>query len=268
MIGSSHVDPARTALRCLRAVLLALVLGLLPGAVASRAQPSPMMERLRQTQALAFGLQFIDFAYDGASEPDVLFDFRNPAFGLAYHRSNIAGTVALGFQEGDGTARRPDLRLFDAALMTWGEWVPLDRLARPRVQAFVPVVLHSTYRRVDERNTEDGFENTYAVTVLGLGAGAGLHARPTRRAVLSVQATPAFGMATRAFDSGLGSSWLVNVEAGVYVGPVAGRFGLVLGYRYRRQVWNVGASGLLEGVADDLFDYRGRYHLVRLGLTW
>lgn len=263
MIGlPSPRNPARAA------ALLALIGSLLAGVADGLAQPNRMMDRLRQTQSLALGVQAIDFAYDGESAPDVLYDFQNPAFGLVYRRSNIAAAAALGFQDGDGTALNPDLRLLDVSLMTWGEWVPLDRLAVARFQAFVPVALHSTYRRVDERNPDDGFDNTYAVTVLGLGAGAGFHSQPSRRTLLTVQATPAIGMATRAFDSGIGSSWLVNAEAELLVGPLAGRFGLVLGYRFRWQVWNVGASGLLENVADDLFDYRGRYHLVRVGVTW
>lgn len=240
--------------------------GYVPEAAAQTVRPGA--NRLEQAHALSIGLHAIDFEYNGDADPDFLFTFQNPAIGLVYTQSNLQASVALGYQDGDGTEQTGDLRLIDVAFMTWGTWAPFSPDAEAAFRFFIPIALHSAYRRIDERNAEDGPENSFNVTVLGLGAGAGFSSRLGRQALLTMQAMPAAGVATRSFDSALGSSWLVNADAEVRLGPFVDRFGLVLGYRFRFQSWNVAASDIFGEQAGEFFDYRGLHHTLRIGVLW
>ncbi len=222
-------------------------------------------DRERPVQAVWLGYYLIDFDFDGDAEPLFSFEFDDPAYGLVYSRPNFLVTFAYGEQRAG--ADREGLRLVDLSLSTWGE-LHLAGLATGRTRVFVPIVLATNYRRVapSGRNAE-GLE-AFNVTVLGLGAGLGL-AHPIGENVrFEARAHPVFGLASSSFVDALGTARLLDADAQVHLGRLFGRVGLSLGYGFRSQFWNVNASNLFPDVTDELFDYKGRHHLFRMGVNW
>lgn len=240
---------------------VAMLLGFVPRP--SQAQRlSYGADRARTVQSLALAYTWIDFAYNGGDEePPISFNFAGPAYGLAFTRPNFLASLAVD-EVGSGR------RVLDAALFTWGELYPLPRLAEGRFRLYVPIALHSGYRRVVDRSSDNEFDTSFSVTVLGLGAGAGASGRLGEHVIVEGRATPVIGLATREFDGSIGSTRLFDADVQAHLGPLVGRFGLSLGYGFRVQVWNLRASDLFAEVVDDLYDYRGARHTVRIGVNF
>jgi len=257
--------------RYLSLVLVLLVVGL--------ARPSPLcaqlfsfeVEQPRPVQSLAAGYFLIDFTYDGDDLPAFTFNVDEPAYGLVYTRPQFLVTAGIGGQEagqqpGDVVAADTvDLRLVDLSLTTWAEVQVLPEMTGS-TRLIVPIVLHSNYRRVAPRG-DDTLLEAFNVTVLGLGTGLGL-SRELGRGLFDARVHPIIGLATTSLGDALGSARLLDAHVQLFSPPLAGRFGLSLGYTFRTQVWNVDASDLLEEFTGDLFDYRGQMHLLRAGLSW
>ena len=219
-----------------------------------------------EAPSLALSYHAVDFAYVGAADADLRFDFRAPVLGLTYTRPGLHVAAAYGRQDAGETAAAAALRYVDLSLVTWGAWRPLEATRTERFDWFVPVALHSNYRLVAERESEQ--DNTFSVTMLGLGTGAGAYVTIQPAARLHLRTTPGVGFATRSLDGAPGVAWLFDTDAELRLGPVVGRWGLTLGYRYRWQRWNLTSSGLLREVGSDLFDYREHRHVLRVGLVW
>lgn len=219
----------------------------------------------RPIEAVSAGYFLIDFAFDGDEEPLFSFDFDGPAFGLAYSRPNFLATLAYGEQNAD--ADEEGLRLIDFSLTTWGAAYLAGTGTGP-TQLFVPIVLFAHLRRVSPTGRDIPEIEAFNVTVVGLGAGLGLSQALGRGSRFEARAHPGLGLASSAFVESFGSSWLVVADAQLHLGPLFGRYGLSLGYAFRHQVWNINVSDLFPAISDELFDYRSRQHLVRLGLHW
>ncbi len=227
---------------------------------AAVAQPGPFAER--PPQAISAGFFLIDFTFDGDVRPDPVFDFTDPAFGLTYARPNLFASVAFGSQSGaEGDA---DRRLFDFSAFLWGEVQPFRFEEESRARFFVPVALHSGYRRVSRQGADDNLLDAYEVSVLGLGAGAGFEIQG-RNVRVEGRALPVIGLASQSFGSSSGLSTLFDADLQVHLGPLANGLGITLGYGFRLQRWNPGGSGLQSG---DFFDYSGSQQLFRAGVNW
>ncbi|GIV59373.1 MAG: hypothetical protein KatS3mg043_0462 [Rhodothermaceae bacterium] len=212
------------------------------------------------SQALTVGYYGVRFSFDGTVRPDPTFDFDGPVAGISYARPNFFAALAFGEQRTEGE----DRRLLDVNLMLWGEVEPFVFEEGSRVRFFVPVALHSGFRRVSRPGTDDGLLDAFEFSVIGLGGGVGFRlAGP--RVVLEARALPAVGLALRSFGDTTGLSTFVDADVQVHLARLAGRFGLTAGAGYRRQTWNAGGSGFL---ANDFFDYRGSQQFFRIGANW
>jgi hypothetical protein len=239
--------------------LLAMALPGLTPHVAS-AQPHAFAEG--PTQAVSAGFFLIDFTFAGDVRPDPVFDFTEPAFGLTYARPNFFATFAFGNQS--GAAGEDDLRLLDFSMLVWGEVEPFRFEKESRARFFVPIALHSGYRRVSRQGARDNLLDAFEVSVLGLGGGAGFEVRG-KGVRVEGRALPVIGLAFRSFGNSTGLSTFFDADLQVHLGPFADAFGLTLGYGFRLQRWNPGGSGLVSG---DFFDYSGSQQLFRVGVNW
>ena len=252
------------------ALLAAILLGL--GPQTSEAQRfSYGADRARTVQSLTFRYSWVDFEYNGdEAAPPISYAFRGPVYGVVFTRPNFYASIAIGNDDRAASAGVParDRQMLDAALFTWGALSPFPRFAEGRYRLFIPILLHSGYRRVSDINVEEGFDTNFTVTSLGLGAGVGFSGELSERVIVEGRAAPVIALATREFDSGLGSARLFDADVQAHIGPLAGRFGLSVGYGVRAQVWNLRGSDLFENAVADLYDYRGTQHTFRVGVNF
>lgn len=250
--------------------LMLLGLLLLPAPQAASAQMFTYgMREDGPTQSLSAAYTLIDFSYNGDAEPSALFAFSEPVYGVAYTRPNFHATFAYGTQPpAAGSLDAREMRLLDASLTTWGELNLMPGAVAEGGRLFVPIAIHSNYRRVSPEGSENSLADAFNVTVLGLGVGAGFEGRFGDRVVLEARALPVIGLALRQFNDSAGSARLLDTDVQLHLGRLIDRFGLSVGYGFRTQVWNVSASELLAEADEDFFDYRGRQHTFRVGVNW
>ncbi len=231
-------------------------------AAPARAQMfSYAVQRPQAVRSLSFAYVMIDFDYRGGGEPPARFDYAAPAYGLLYSQPNLRASVAYG-RDTDAGGR--ELRLLQASISTWGNlW-----LTNRTTGLAVPIGIVSNYRRVVPEGSEDSLVDGFNVTVLGLGAGLSYAAEFSDHVSAVARAMPSIGLALHAFGDTAGSSYLFDGIVEIKAIEIADRFGVSVSYGYRAQVWNVGASELLIGQTDDLFDYVGSEHTISLGLNW
>ncbi len=217
-------------------------------------------------QSLSVGYLLIDFEFDGDERPLFVFDFVEPAYGLVYSRPHFLVTFALGDQSADGEGHEA-LRLLDVSFTTWGE-LRLAGMSAGRSRAYIPIALFSNHRRVSPQGSASSLLDAFNVTVLGLGAGLGLESVLGETVLFEARANPILGFATSSLTDAFGSAYLIDADAQLHLAQLFGAVGLSLGYSFRLQVWNVNTSNLFPDATDELFDYKGRYHLFRVGINW
>ena len=222
------------------------------------------VDRPQAVQSLSIGYHVIDFRHDGDSDPSVRFDYGAPAYGVVYTRPNVRASLSYGRESRQGGA---DLRLLQAAIMTWGDlWRGGRRGADSGFS--VPIALLTNYRRVAPEGSEDSLVDAFNVTVLGIGAGLSFAAPMGKKLRLAARAVPGIGLALRAFGDSAGSSYLLDGVLQLDSLRLIERFGLSASYGFRAQAWNVGASELIGEELDDLFDYSGTEHVISIGFNW
>ena len=217
-------------------------------------------------QSLSVGYFLIDFEFDGDERPLFVFDFVEPAYGLVYSRPHFLVTFALGDQSADGEGHEA-LRLLDVSFTTWGE-LRLAGMSAGRSRAYIPIALFSNHRRVSPQGSPSSLLVAFNVTVLGLGAGLGLERVLGETVLFEARHSRILSFATGALSDCFGSAYLIDADAQVHLAQLFGAVGLSLGYSFRLQVWNVNTSNLFPDATDELFDYKGRYHLFRVGINW
>lgn len=242
----------------------ALMLLWIPGA-ASAQMFTYGGDRSGPSQSLAVGYYLINFEFDGDEEPTPSFDFVDPAYGFVYSRPNFLVTFAFGNQgAGDG---RDELRLVDASFFVWGGFQLLRGDQERRVSLYIPILLHSSYRRVSRDAPDDEFLDAFDFAVIGLGSGLGFRGGG-KGWVVEARATPILGLAVRSFGDTTGSARILDTDVQIHFDSLFSQFGLTLGYGYRLQAWNIGASNLFPNITNDLFDYSGNQQLFRVGINW
>jgi hypothetical protein len=227
-----------------------------------RGRPGP-------AQSLSVTYSDIDFTYNGSGTPIPSFAYSAPAIGVVYTRPNFLASVSFGSQAAAvGSEDTRSRKLLDASVTTWGDVFRLGRLGSGAGRFYIPIALHSNYRRVAPEGEENSLVEAFNVTVLGLGSGAAFEGAVGKRAFLQARLMPVIALALRSFGDAGGHSRLVDGDFLVHVGPLVRQFGVTFGYGVRAQVWDLGSSELLVGLTDDLFDYRGVQHSVRVGVSW
>ena len=222
----------------------------------------------RPIQSLSVGYTVIDFSFDGDGEPSPSFEFSQPLYSVVYTRPSFIISVGYGTQDpANPSVDDRQVRMLDLGLSTWGRIMLTGRSAGAS-RVFVPIVLHSNYRRVAPEGEEDSLTDSFNMTVLGLGAGLGYIGNLGGKVTLEARATPIIGLAIRSFGDTRGSSRLFDGDVQLHFGPLLNGFGLSLGYGFRAQAWNISASDLIPNSRNDLFDYKSLQHTFRVGVNW
>ncbi len=229
------------------------------------------------TQTISFGYHWIDFTYNGddaSVSPN--FTFVEPALGLVYSRPNLYASVAFGSQDAPQGNASPgltdpqeSLRLIDVAFSTFGG-LPIPGLTEAsRTTVFIPIVLHSSYRRVRlENDRDDVITEDFNFTVLGIGTGLAVRSELGPAVRFYARATPIIGLALRSFGDTTGRATRVEADAQLYIGRLIQGVGLSIGYRYGLTSWNTSASDLFPNISDQFFDYNGSHHIFNIGFNW
>lgn len=270
--ASSRSSAARALVRA------AILLALLPwpfrsaGAQMFSYNPDPP----RAVQSASFTYTAVSFRYAGDGTPSPSFAFEAPLYGATYTRPNFHVTFGYGRDERPGPTSGcepdpcppsvTDLRMLDASITTWGEVRIAGTPAGSRL--FIPIAVHTGFRRVAPDGLEDSLVDAFNITVLGIGTGVGSALELGEGLRLEARATPMIGLALRAFGEAAGSSRLFDGHVQLHAPALIGRFGLSAAYGLRAQAWNVSASQLFPDTQDDLFDYTGMLHALSLGLNW
>lgn len=255
-------------LRLLAASLaLCLLAGFLPrnGAAQVLSFNAPVQPEF---QSVSVGYFLIDFEHTGDGTPDFLFNFDEPLYGIVITRPSFFISLGFGEQTADVAAdtTQDDLRMTDFSIYTWAPLYIAPNHTR-NARLFVPITLHTNYRRVAPRS-EDTIFNAFNVTMLGLGAGIGANQAAGEWFLLEARVAPAVGVVTSSFGESLGFGSLLDADVQLHIGSIANRFGISLGYSYRRQIWNPNAPDFLPDLSREFFDYRGKQHLFRAGLNF
>lgn len=233
-------------------------------------------DRPRAVQSLSFGYTLVDFQFDGDGVPTRSFAFEGPLYGAVYTRPNFHVAFAYGSDErtravncepGACVPQNVDLRMLDAVLTTWGE-IRIAGDPGSGDRFFVPIALHSSYRRVAPEGAEDSLVDSFNITVIGLGTGVGFTKRLAEKVQLEGRATPIIGLALRAFGDSAGNSRLLDTHVQVHAVEIADRFGITAGYGFRAQLWDISASSLFPSTQNDLFDYTSTSHALSIGVNW
>lgn len=219
----------------------------------------------RAVRSVTVGLQTVDFQYAGSEQPAESFTFRSPAYAITLTQPNLLVSIAFADQAAEPTEDLRHLKLLDANLFFWGSFLSFDGSDHA---VYVPLLAHTGYRRVDEQRGGAPAIDAFSINTLGLGTGLAYRGRWSQAMQVSARATPVVGLSLRNFEGSVGSTRLFDADVQVHFGGVFGRFGLSAGYNFRVQNWNVDASDLFTDLTDELFDYRNRQHLVRVGLNW
>ncbi len=219
------------------------------------------------TSALSLATGRVVFSLTEA-DPAANFEFDDAVFGVVFSRQGVyasvvsgSGRSAIGFT--NGTSSPAELNLFDVNLAISGS---LFRDLTDQLPFYLPVMLHSTYRRI--KRSDSGAEFTvFEYTGLGLGAGVGVRTEGENWSI-DAHATPGIGIASRSFGNSTGSTLLFDGDVQFMMGPIFGRFGIALGYNYRWQSWRVGGPDAFDVAGSGRVTYSGGAHAVRVGVSW
>jgi hypothetical protein len=218
------------------------------------------------SQAAGVGVAFVSFEYTGSSSQEANFSFTNPAYGVVLSRPGLLAGFHRGTQD---TSAGEDLTFTEFGLLAFGSFRPFSPprgSSAGRLEPLIPLGVQTTYRRVS-RDLDTGTFNAFEFTVAAIGAGIGVQ-RETRSSLFVLRAMPMFGIAARSFGSDTGTSRIVDVDAELQLGPWSDRFGVMAGWGFRWQDWNLNASRLVTNANPDTFDYAGFVHSIRLGLIF
>ena len=205
----------------------------------------------------------IDFSFRPDQAPDVAFSYSDPAFGVFYSREGFVGRL----MRGSGTDQDGgDLVLVEGSVDVWGAFRPFRSTGDSNIDVFFPIGLHGDYRKVSKQD-EDINGSVFEVSVLALGAGAGLGI-PVGRGALSARSQPFIGIASRSFGSDTGSSLGYMVDLEWNLPEISSRFGAYLGWGYRWQRWLLGASAVFVQAESKHVEYRSAQHSFQVGLTF
>ncbi len=207
---------------------------------------------------LSVALVPVNFEFDHP-DPSVAFTFDDAVYGIVFTRAGLNASV----YRGSSTSSSRELDLFDVNLSILGELLK-DQLEGSPV--FVPIMLHSTYRRVRRIEANSEFA-AFEYTGIGLGAGIGLR-RQQGRIHATAHAIPGIGLATRSFGTSGGRTTLLDGDVQVALDRVFGRFGVILGYGFRWQSWRVGGPDAFDAAGAGKVTYDGINHALRVGLSW
>ena len=208
-------------------------------------------------------VSLIDFSFRPDQAPDVAFAYSDPAIGVFYSREGFVGRLMRGAgTDTDGG----DLTLVEGSVDAWAAFRPFQSTGESGIDVFFPVGLHGDYRKVSKQD-EDVSGSVFEVSVLALGAGAGLGI-PVGKGTINARSQPFIGFASRSFgtDSGSSAGYMVDLEWNLP--EISSRFGAYLGWGYRWQRWLLSASAVFAEAESRNVEYRSSQHSFQVGLTF
>jgi len=201
----------------------------------------------------------MEFWFDGDAPSETEFTFDGAAFGVFYNLEPLLVTFVRGEQSiGDNDK----LVLTDFALSGWMALRPFGDQKKGRFEFFLPVGLESDFRRI-KRIKDDTEIDAFEYTVVAAGVGVGLSAQ-VGKGLLSARGIPYYGIANRSFGTDTDTSAILHVVVDWVSATLNKRFGLNAGYSYRWQKWYSDAGD----ISGHSFDYVGKHHALRLGLSF
>ena len=198
----------------------------------------------------------IDFYFAGDESSFARYDYQGAAYGISYTTRSMRGLLVVG---GIGT----DQSLVDISVSGWG-MLDFSKSAVATTRLGVPIGLLVGWRRV---STPGDFE-PYGVSSIALGAGGSLQQEFNAVTRLSLRASPFAGITGSAMTDQVGFSWMAEGDMQLEIDEVIGDVGLLIGYTFRYQVWNVNGSSPFSDAVDENLDYNGRMHVFRAGVKF
>ncbi|NUN70095.1 MAG: hypothetical protein HUU02_10340 [Bacteroidetes bacterium] len=132
--------------------------------------------------------------------------------------------------------------------------LPLFPSARSKGNWFIPFMVSATYVRAQ---SPDAALEDFDVGSLGLGAGVKFK-RFTRDLGIEATAAVSLGYASEGFSTDYGTETALTGEVTIIL-PYVILEGVLLGYRYEQQEWNMNNNGL---------DYRRQHHGAVIGILF
>ena len=218
------------------------------------AQAQPLLPG-RQQHGLAPTVASIDFSYAGDNAPEARYDYGGIAYGLTY--SNRGSRFMILFGRAD-----PGHSVMSVSLSTWG-FVSFANVVRRQTRLGIPLGVMVTARRVTEGGSG---REAYRASNIGLGIGGALQHMLNRRTILYARVSPFAGITTSPLVDLVGFSWLTEADLQLEMEEVFRGIGLILGYSFRYQFWNLNGSGPFSESVDKNLDYRGFDHVLRAGI--
>ncbi len=232
---------------------LALSCAALCVTVSATAQPS-LLERGQH--GIAASILAIDFSYAGSGAPLSRYDYQGSAFGITYAGTRMRAIAAYGRQNANHD-------ILDVSLSLWGH-LPFADVTAGRMRFGIPVGFLVGWRRV----TKGANVEPYGVSSIGLGVGGALQQSFSQRAALYVRASPFIGFTSSQLVDQMGFSWSGEVDVQLDIDEAVGWVGLLAGYTFRYQFWNVNGSGPFSEAVDENLDYHGHMHVLRAGIKF
>lgn len=201
----------------------------------------------------------VDFYFDGSAPSEVAFAFDGMAYGLFYNREPLLVSYVMGAQD---IGLNDRLVLTDFSVSGWTPVRPFGMGNGKSVDVFIPFGIETDYRRI--KRTQNNVEiDAFEYTVIAAGGGLGFST-----ALLSGQLAGRglgyYGIATRSFGNNTDASAILDLNLDWSSKRITNRFGLQVGYGYRWQKW----YSDMGDITGDSFDFVGKHHSFRLGLSF
>ncbi|MCY4159964.1 MAG: hypothetical protein OXE92_10985 [Bacteroidetes bacterium] len=234
-----------------RCRILLLITLLILGCVDVMAQEG-FFQRSRHAAAFNFGR--INHEYVGAADLIQSYEYQGVAFGLSYIGPQLRAAGLFARTDDSGT-------FVDLSATAW--LLPsFVKVERGNTTIAVPIGFLIAWRRVAPGNDVAPF----GANAIMFGGGASLLHSLSQRARFELRAMPLAGITGSEIADAVGFSWAVDSEALVKIADIFSSLGLVIGYTFRYQFWNVNGSTGFSDAVDELYDYAGSVQTISMGI--
>ncbi|MCY4000209.1 MAG: hypothetical protein OXF84_05290 [Bacteroidetes bacterium] len=205
---------------------------------------------------VAFTVGAIDHYYTGSVDIEQLLEYNGIGYGLSYIGPQLRAAGLYAQREGGG-------EFLDISGLGWLMPSSLKKDTQ-KTTIGIPIGFLIAWRRVTGSDDIVPF-NAQAIH---LGAGGALIHHLNQHTRLDLKMIPLLGVTgTRDADS-VGLSWAADVDVFLTVLDVFSDVGLMIGYTFRYQTWNINGSRVFSEVVDEAYDYAGTVQTVTAGVRF
>ena len=208
----------------------------------------------RGTQGGGLSIGMIDHAYVGSDATGGGYEYQGIGLGLSYVGNQLRASLLFD--------RSNEPRTFlNVSAVGW--LAPsFARVKRENTTLSAPMGFLTAWRRATAKKNVAPL----GATALLFGAGGELVHSVGNRARVQLRAMPFAGITGSQIVDAVGFSWAVDAEARFFVAEVFSRFGLMIGYTFRYQLWNINGSRAFSESIDEVYDYASRVHVLSAGV--